>query len=218
MNYKHIYDALCQKSQIRFNYFYSRTRSLRNLKGIIYNETNFKYLELHHIIPVCDGGSNCIENLVFFTAKEHIIAHHLLYKAIPTRQHAQAWHYQAHSPKSGYKIRITPKEFEELRIINANNSRLIAAKSNETMRRTGQRFGKGNAMYGRKWYTNTVINITLKETDEIPEGFVRGRTDVVQKDKRMSTKGYYWYNDGIKNKMFKTDNEIPENFKKGMLR
>lgn len=216
MNYKHIYDLLCEKARNRFSRFYNRTSNLRILKGIIYNETNHSYLEVHHIIPKCDGGTNDLDNLVFFTAKEHIIAHHLLYKASPTRQHAQAWHYQAHSPKSGDKIKITPKQFEELRIINAENARKIVAKSNETMRKTGQRFGCGNAMYGRHWYTNGIQNISLKESDAIPVGFYRGRTDTTPKEKKYSTTGYFWYNDGIINRMFKESDEIPENFKKGM--
>lgn len=37
------------------------------------------YLELHHIIPKCQGGSNSLDNLVLLTYNEHIIAHLLLY-------------------------------------------------------------------------------------------------------------------------------------------
>lgn len=217
MNYKHIYNMLCRKAQSRFANFYSRTSNLRILKGIIYKETEYDYLEAHHVIPKSDGGTDDLTNLVFFTAKEHIIAHHLLYKAEPTQKHAQAWHYQAHSPKSGNKINISPKQFEELRRINAENARHIVTKSNETMRRTGQRFGTGNAMYGRHWYTNGKTNISLKDTDKIPDGFYKGRTDVVPKEKKSSTTGYVWYNNGTINKMFKSDVEIPKNFKKGML-
>lgn len=216
MNYQHIYDMLCEKAHNRFYKFYNRTNSIRILKNIIYNETEYKYLEAHHVTPKCDGGADDIENLVFFTAKEHIIAHHLLYKANPTQKHAQAWHYQAHSPKNGDKIAITPKQFEELRRINAENAKRIVQKSNETMRRTGQRFGKGNAMYGRHWYTNGIRNITLKDTDEIPYGFYRGRIDNTPPDKKFSTSEYIWYNDGTINRMFKETDKIPENFTRGM--
>lgn len=37
-----------------------------------------QYLEKHHIMPKCLGGSNTINNLTLLTAREHYIAHHLL--------------------------------------------------------------------------------------------------------------------------------------------
>lgn len=39
------------------------------------------YSERHHIIPRCMGGLNTTENLVYLTAREHFVAHLLLYKA-----------------------------------------------------------------------------------------------------------------------------------------
>jgi len=42
------------------------------------------YLEKHHIIPKSEGGSNSNTNLVYLTAKEHFIAHKLLYVIEPT--------------------------------------------------------------------------------------------------------------------------------------
>ena len=41
------------------------------------------YYERHHIIPKCLGGSNKKENLVYLTAREHYIAHWLLYRIRP---------------------------------------------------------------------------------------------------------------------------------------
>lgn len=38
------------------------------------------YVEKHHVIPRCLGGSNDQNNLVFLTAKEHYICHRLLTK------------------------------------------------------------------------------------------------------------------------------------------
>ena len=39
-----------------------------------------EYTEMHHIIPKCMGGDDSNTNLVRLTAKEHFVAHHLLYK------------------------------------------------------------------------------------------------------------------------------------------
>ncbi len=41
------------------------------------------YMERHHIVPKCMGGSDCKENLVYLTAKEHFIAHKLLVRIYP---------------------------------------------------------------------------------------------------------------------------------------
>jgi len=38
------------------------------------------YVERHHVIPVCFGGNNNAENIVTLTAREHYIAHLLLWK------------------------------------------------------------------------------------------------------------------------------------------
>ena len=42
------------------------------------------YLEKHHIVPKCVGGTNDESNLVLLTAKEHYICHLLLTKMYPT--------------------------------------------------------------------------------------------------------------------------------------
>jgi len=39
-----------------------------------------QYTETHHIIPKCIGGTNDSENLVVMSAREHFVAHQLLYK------------------------------------------------------------------------------------------------------------------------------------------
>lgn len=41
------------------------------------------YLEWHHILPLCMGGSNTVENVVLLTIKEHYIIHHLLARINP---------------------------------------------------------------------------------------------------------------------------------------
>lgn len=38
-----------------------------------------EYFELHHIVPRCIGGDNNSLNLILLTAREHFVAHHLLY-------------------------------------------------------------------------------------------------------------------------------------------
>lgn len=62
MNYKKHYEALCYGRQ-----------TLCRIK------TEKEYYELHHIVPKSLGGQDTESNLVMLTAREHYIAHLLLY-------------------------------------------------------------------------------------------------------------------------------------------
>lgn len=42
-----------------------------------------EYVERHHIVPRCMGGTNCKDNLVRLTPEEHYVAHQLLVKIHP---------------------------------------------------------------------------------------------------------------------------------------
>ena len=55
------------------------------------NPINNEYTELHHIVPKCMGGTDEKNNLVRLTAREHYIAHALLYKHYRTSKLAHAW-------------------------------------------------------------------------------------------------------------------------------
>jgi hypothetical protein len=62
MNYKKIYDSICE-------------RGLTIREGM--------YLERHRIIPGCMGGKYVDGNISYLTGREHYIAHWLLYKIEP---------------------------------------------------------------------------------------------------------------------------------------
>lgn len=62
MDYKRHYDALMIRAQYR------------QIDG---------YVERHHIIPKCMGGTNHRKNIVKLTAEEHYVAHQLLHKMHP---------------------------------------------------------------------------------------------------------------------------------------
>lgn len=49
-------------------------------------KANGQYVEKHHILPRSLGGTDHISNMVWLSAKDHYIAHFLLYKATRTRE------------------------------------------------------------------------------------------------------------------------------------
>lgn len=51
-------------------------------RGLDKSKLNY-YTERHHIYPKCMGGDDVDSNYVLFTAKEHILAHMLLYRLYP---------------------------------------------------------------------------------------------------------------------------------------
>lgn len=70
MNYQKIYNQLIEKRQ-------------QNILTKNKNDPNWIYNERHHIIPKCLGGTDDKSNLVNLTAREHFIAHYLLWKIYP---------------------------------------------------------------------------------------------------------------------------------------
>jgi hypothetical protein len=61
MDYKKHYDLLIQRAQ-------QRASSKKQAHEII------GYVERHHIIPSCLGGSNTSDNIAFLTPEEHYLA------------------------------------------------------------------------------------------------------------------------------------------------
>ena len=97
MNYKWHYDNLI------------KTRKLLNrkkYKGIYYED--------HHIVMTSMGGSDDKENRVLLTAKEHYIAHYLLWRIYRNRQTVYAFFYMCLDGNST-NIRISSRVYEEIR-------------------------------------------------------------------------------------------------------
>jgi len=69
--------------QVKSQHFFHRY-----LKFIEYCRTNLTpgYTELHHIIPKSMGGSDDDSNLIRLTARQHFIAHHLLWKSYQNKE------------------------------------------------------------------------------------------------------------------------------------
>ena len=69
------------------------------------------YYENHHIVPKWLGGDNSKNNLVLLTAREHYVAHLLLWKHYRDRPSALAFHRMTKSNKSIQKRIIYSKYF-----------------------------------------------------------------------------------------------------------
>jgi endogenous inhibitor of DNA gyrase (YacG/DUF329 family) len=70
------------------------------------------YKENHHIIPLCVGGSNDASNLVQLTARQHYLAHWLLYKIHKTSKLVHAWNGMSRIGRGQEKRRQNSHLFE----------------------------------------------------------------------------------------------------------
>lgn len=110
------------------------------------------YVEKHHIIPICIGGNNDLDNIVQLTAREHYVAHQLLIKIYP--RHYGLIHAAMLMCVNSYKNIGRSKNryygwIKELHSKNISNNQK----------------GSGNSQYGKCW----IYSDELKESKTIPK-------------------------------------------------
>jgi hypothetical protein len=82
------------------------------------NRITSSYVEKHHVIPKCIGGTDCINNIVKLTAKEHFLCHKLLVRIHPTE--TKLWYALwlmaiGKNKHSDNHYNITSREYAKLR-------------------------------------------------------------------------------------------------------
>ena len=143
MNYQKIYNELIERAIVR---------------------VPDGYIERHHIIPRCLGGSDEQSNLVALYPEEHFLAHVLLVKLYPKERNLiYAVNKMCRPIKTGRRKR---KLYGWL-------GRAFVARISEHMK---QMTGIKNSQYGSYWVHNGTLNIKIKKDGDIPSGFRLGRT------------------------------------------
>ena len=127
------------------------------------------YVERHHIIPKCLGGSDDKDNLVALTPEEHFLCHVLLVKIYDEHK---GLIYAVQAMCRGHKGHRHRKMYGWLKR-KFSAQRKIDAK------------GLGNTQHGTMWINKigTTENKKIPTGDAIPEGWVKGRNIKPEKDK-----------------------------------
>lgn len=140
MNYKKHYNKLIQRA---------KERILED------------YVEKHHVIPRCLGGSDRESNVVILTPEEHYVAHQLLVKMHPENE------------KLVYALNMMTAKSESQ--IRRNNKRYGWVKR-KWVKVCKQRTGSRNGSYGKYWYYNPQSGENIKVLPKHkPKGWVKGR-------------------------------------------
>ncbi len=84
------------------------------------NKSEKYYLENHHKFPKSLGGIDLKENMILLTAREHFIAHLILWKAFEAGM-TYAFFRMVTSNQNGKKSWLTSKQYQTLRENHAKN-------------------------------------------------------------------------------------------------
>lgn len=135
------------KLDIHNDLCYSR-KKMNRFKG------DGNYYESHHIIPKWMGGSDDDSNLVLLTAREHYLAHYLLFMHYRDKQSSAAFMIMNTSCNMSYrdsKKYAEVREFQAKSLTGDNNP----AKRPDVRKKISQKVrGKNNGMYGRSGNKN----------------------------------------------------------------
>jgi hypothetical protein len=104
------------------------------------------YIERHHIVPKCMGGTDDKSNLVELTPEEHYVAHQLLVKMYPN---VDGLVYAAS------KMTVSSKTV-------LRNNKLYGWLKRRYQSVCKKRVGEKNSSYGNRWYTNFILKKCVK--------------------------------------------------------
>jgi hypothetical protein len=121
------------------------------------------------------------------------------------------------NPWAGRRTKMNFAENKELQSKASTASKTPEAiqKKKDTFERIGHSKGEKNSQYGRIWISNPLTKefIRLERNEQIPDGWVRGKTGHVPKK--------LWINNGIKEHYVLFENEqeyIVKGFSRGRLK
>lgn len=146
-----------------------------NYKKIYENIINFRkknspteYKELHHIIPKSLGGNDCLENLVYLSAREHFICHFLLAKMY--ERESFEWYKMNHA-----FMMMKSSSSVQNRYFNSKLYESLKENFSQVMKK--YTMGKSNSQFGTKWIHNASLKTSKKipKDDPIPNGWNKGR-------------------------------------------
>lgn len=151
MNYQKIYDDIIN-------------RSIKRKKPDC-------YCEKHHIVPRSMGGDDDKTNIAVLTAKEHFLAHWLLYKIHRNQSMAHAFWKMTHPVGNG-RTRYNSRSYKYAKEANAWATTTFRSGKNHP---NYGKVGKDSASYGSKRTDESKNKIREKALSRIERGIIPAR-------------------------------------------
>lgn len=113
------------------------------------------YTEKHHIIPRSLGGIDDESNIISLSAKQHFVAHHLLWKIHRNREMTQAFMLMCNVERDNEKFKITASQYKVLKEDNRKfRSEFMTGRPGNNLGRTLPQEWRDNiskSMIGNKY-------------------------------------------------------------------
>lgn len=140
------------------DYKWHYDRLIETRKVLPRSKKDSTYYEIHHIIPRCKGGDSSEENLVYLTAREHFLAHWLLWRIYRDRQTALAFNAMLRIGR-GQKRVTSSGSFQEAREAAsfAQKGKKLRQETIDKITKNNARTGKPNWNSGKKWEKRTKV-------------------------------------------------------------
>jgi ribosomal protein S27AE len=139
------------------DYKWHYDRLIETRKVLCRSKKDGNYYEIHHIIPRCKDGDNSEENLIHLTAREHFLAHWLLWRIYRDRQTALAFNAMLRIGR-GQKRITSSRSFQEAREAAsfAQKGKKLRQETINSIIKNNARTGKPNWNSGKKWEKSKV--------------------------------------------------------------
>ena len=109
------------------------------------------YVEKHHIVPLSLKGEDIESNIAVLTAKEHFVAHHLLWKIYRNREMTKAFMLMCNTKRNGIKYKISAKEYSILKEDNRKfRSEFMTGRAGNNLGKTLPQEWRDNISKGQK--------------------------------------------------------------------
>lgn len=134
-------------------------RLIETRRSLNRSKSDEEYYEKHHIIPKALGGLNDTSNLVLLTAKEHYIAHWLLYKIYPDSNDTAYAFWKMTFP--GSKFTKRNYKISSIAYSAAKTAMSVAQRRKNLGRKVDKKFL--HKWKGNKNYNKPIVNLKTGE-------------------------------------------------------
>lgn len=164
---------------------------------------NLEYWEKHHIVPKCMNGSNDENNLVLLTAREHYIAHWLLWKIYNNKLLAKAF-FSMSMQKD--KRRLSSKQFERIKKIESQRKTGLPLSEETKKKIAAFNIGKKRSVEAKKRMSEAAKNKppVTEETKRKMSDSRKGKSRSEETKRKISETKKLRMNDEIKRKISKS--------------